>query len=118
MKIAIYPGSFDPVTDEECAILEQVAELIRANTAIPCTGCNYCAPNCPMNIPIPRYFSMYNDYKRHPGEMWKMKPVYKEITAKFGPASACIECRNCERNCPQKLEITNFLKEVKEAFES
>ena len=109
--------ALEPVTEEECAVLEQAADMIRANTAIPCTGCNYCAPNCPMNIPIPRYFAMYNDHKRYPDEMWKMKPVYKEITAAFSPTSACIECRNCERNCPQKLEITSFLKQVKEAFE-
>lgn len=107
----------DPVTDEECEVLEQAADIIRANTAIPCTGCNYCAPNCPMNIPIPRYFAMYNDHKRYPDEMWKMKPVYREISGKFSPASACIECRNCEHNCPQKLEITSYLKSVKEAFE-
>ena len=107
----------DPVTAEEYTVLEQAAEIIRANTAIPCTGCNYCAPNCPMNIPIPRYFAMFNDHKRYPDEMWKMKPVYREITAKFNPASACIGCKNCERNCPQKLTITKFLKEVTEAFE-
>lgn len=109
--------NLDPVTEEECIVLEQAAEIIRANTAIPCTGCNYCAPNCPMNIPIPRYFSMYNDHKRYPDEMWKMKPVYNEISAQFHPASACIECKSCERNCPQKLEITVYLKQVKETFE-
>jgi len=108
---------FEPISEEERNILEQAANIIRSNTAIPCTGCNYCAPNCPMNIPIPRYFSMYNDYKRNPGDMWKMKPVYNEIIQKFSPASACIGCKNCERNCPQKLEITTFLKDVKEAFE-
>ena len=107
----------EPVTSDECHVLEQAAEIIRANTAIPCTGCNYCAPNCPMNLPIPRYFAMYNDHKRYPDEMWKMKPVYKEITSKWNPASACIGCKACERNCPQKLEITNYLKHVKEAFE-
>ncbi len=107
----------EPVTEDECAVLEQAAEIIRANTAIPCTGCNYCAPNCPMGIPIPRYFAMFNDHKRYPDEMWKMKPVYNEISGQFKPASSCIGCKACERNCPQKLEITAFLKDVKEAFE-
>ena len=107
----------DPINEQEAAALEQAAEIIRANTAIPCTGCNYCAPNCPMNIPIPRYFAMYNDYKRYPDELWKMKPIYRETIKQFNPASACIGCKNCERNCPQKLEITTFLKHVKETFE-
>lgn len=107
----------EPLSEEEKALLEQAADIIRSQTAIPCTGCSYCTSNCPMNIPIPRYFSMYNDYKRNPGDMWKMKPVYGEIVRSFSPASACIGCKNCERSCPQKLEITSFLKEVKEAFE-
>ena len=109
---------FEPVSEEECQVLERAANLIRSNTAIPCTGCNYCAPNCPMNIPIPRYFSMFNDHKRNPDDMWKMKPVYQEITRTFSSASTCIGCKNCERNCPQKLKITTFQKDVKEAFES
>ncbi len=107
----------DPVTPEEHNTLMQVAEMIRANTAIPCTACNYCGSHCPKQIPIPRYFAMYNDYKRDPDEMWKMKPVYHEIAGQRNPASACIGCKNCERNCPQKLPIVSYLKDVKEAFE-
>ncbi len=107
----------DPITSEELEVLEQVAEIIRSNTAIPCTGCNYCAPNCPMNIAIPRYFSIYNDHKRNPDDMWKMKPVYQEIVKTFASPSSCIACGNCERNCPQKLHIIDYLKDVKNAFE-
>ena len=107
----------EPVTSEECRVLEQAAVLIRANTAISCTGCSYCTSHCPMQIPIPRYFAMYNDYKRYPDEMWKMKPVYQETIQSFGAASACIQCRSCEQHCPQNLKITDFLKNVAEAFE-
>jgi len=106
-----------PVTSEEYEILEQAADLIRTNTAISCTGCSYCTSHCPMQIPIPRYFAMYNDYKRYPDEMWKMKPVYREISQSFGAASACIRCRSCEQHCPQNLMISNFLKNVAESFE-
>ena len=106
-----------PVTSEENEILEQAADLIRTNTAISCTSCSYCTSHCPMQIPIPRYFAMYNDYKRYPDEMWKMKPVYREISQSFGAASACIRCRSCEQHCPQNLMISNFLKNVAESFE-
>ena len=107
----------EPVTSEECKILEQAADLIRVNTSIPCTGCSYCTSHCPMQIPIPRYFSMYNDYKRYPDEMWKMKPVYQETIQSFGAASACIRCGSCEQHCPQGLNIVDFLKNVAESFE-
>lgn len=107
-----------PLTGHEQEILRQAAEIIRNATAVPCTGCSYCTSHCPKQIPIPRYFSMYNDYKREPGEMWKMKPVYHEIAGMSNPASSCIECKACERHCPQKLTITDYLKEVKNSFEA
>lgn len=75
-------------------------------------------PTVQSRFPSRRYFSMYNDYKREPGEMWKMKPVYHEIVGTFNPASSCIECKACERHCPQKLTITDYLKEVKNSFEA
>lgn len=108
---------FPPLTREELDLLAQSAEIIRSSTAIPCTGCNYCAPNCPRSIPIPRYFSLYNEYARNPEEDWKMQNVYEALSTQFAKASACIHCKRCERNCPQKLPITQYLTQVKQAFE-
>ncbi len=51
------------------------------------------------------------------GEGWKIQPVYEQTTQTRGKASACVGCRQCERNCPQKLEITTYLRDVAEAFE-
>ena len=107
--------SMNPLTAEERAVLERAAQIIRSNTAIPCTGCNYCAPNCPTRIPIPTYFALYNDYFRNPGEDWKMQNVYDAKTG--GRASACIACRQCENNCPQKIKVTEYLPWVVKAFE-
>lgn len=110
--------TLEPMTDLELHLLEKAADIIRANTAIACTGCSYCTSHCPKSIPISRYFSMYNDHKREPDEMWKMKPVYQELAGTKNPASACIGCRSCECHCPQKLPITDYLKQVAEAFEA
>lgn len=108
----------EPLTEEERQALAKVAQIIRADTAVACTGCNYCGPNCPKNIPIPRIFSLYNDYARNTGEGWKMQPVYHAMTRDTGKASSCIGCKQCERNCPQKLEITAYLKQATQAFEA
>ncbi len=108
---------FEPLSDREQVLLADAAENIRANTAIPCTGCNYCAPNCPKSIPIPKYFALYNEYARNPDEDWKMQHVYDALSAHAGKASDCIGCKRCEKNCPQKLEITNYLAQVSNVFE-
>ena len=107
----------EPLTAEELALLEKVAGIIRENTAIACTACNYCAPNCPKKIAIPRYFSLYNEYARSPGEGWKMGHSYRAVAAENGTPGDCIACGACERNCPQKLPIIQHLKTVKGAFE-
>ena len=107
----------EPLTEAERQLLAQVADLLRANTAIPCTACNYCAPNCPKKIAIPQYFALYNDYARKPAEGWKMGHAYKGLQPAFGKASDCIACGACQRNCPQKLPIIDHLKAVAKAFE-
>ena len=106
-----------PLTDDEKQLMERAAEIIRGSTAVPCTGCRYCVPNCPMKISIPDYFRMYNEITRYPNDGWKIKPSYAELTLTHGKASACIGCRSCERNCPQHLEISSILKDVAAALE-
>lgn len=106
-----------PLTAEERRALDTCARIIRSNTAVACTGCAYCAPNCPKGIPIPQFFALYNDYARNPGEDWKMQYAYDTLATAQTKASACIGCRKCEHNCPQGLAITDYLKDVAKAFE-
>lgn len=101
-----------PLTPEEQAVLNQAAEIIRANTAIGCTGCGYCTSGCPVGMPIPRYFALFNEYKRNPSELWKTQTVYTAISTATVPASACIQCGQCQHCCPQKLNIMHWLQEV------
>ncbi|WP_330694350.1 aldo/keto reductase [Intestinibacter bartlettii] len=105
-----------PLCDYEFEALDNVCKIIESNTAIPCTGCGYCKKDCPMDIAIPKYFSLYNELYRYPHEDWKVKPVYNKITTLNGKPSDCIECKNCENNCPQKIEITSWLKKINSKF--
>lgn len=105
------------LTVEEYALLEKAAAIIAKNTAVPCTGCRYCVKDCPKHIAIPDYFRIYNAYRRFPAEGWKMTPVYASIAQSNGKASDCIHCRACERNCPQQIPITKWLKEAAKALE-
>ena len=103
---------FLPLTRDELAVLDRATAIIRANTAIECTGCGYCTSGCPVGMPIPRYFALFNEYRRNPSELWKTQTVYTAISTAAVPASACIQCGQCEGVCPQKLEIMRWLKEV------
>ena len=42
---------------------------------------------------------------------------YDKLTEKFGKASDCIQCGQCEGVCPQHLTIISYLKDVAKHFE-
>jgi len=107
-----------PMTDAELQIMQQAADALNSAIAVPCTGCSYCAPNCPQNIPIPQYFQLYNEGARDRKHAWKLKPAYDLLNQEHGKASDCIGCRACETNCPQKLSICSSLTNVAEMFET
>ncbi|MCQ2494100.1 MAG: aldo/keto reductase [Lachnospiraceae bacterium] len=109
-----YMQDFEPLNDEEIAILMDAAEKIRKDIAVPCTGCSYCTSGCPMQIAIPKYFELYNNDKKLIKEWgWKEKRAeYEELTKTFGCAGECIGCGQCEGICPQHLPIVSKLQEV------
>ena len=115
-----YMEDFRPLTEEEWALTEQVAGIINAQIAVPCTGCSYCTEGCPMQIPIPKYFSLYNEDMREDLEKkgWTFTPGrYQSLTESRGKAGDCMECGQCESVCPQQLPIMEHLKDVAAHFE-
>lgn len=114
-----YMQEFEPLTEEEKKLVFKAVDIINNNVAIPCTGCSYCTDGCPMNINIPKYFSLYNlDKQEVPEKGWTPQgEYYGRLTKEFGKASECIECGQCEGVCPQHLHIIDELKKVAEHFE-
>lgn len=111
---------FKPLDAEEHRLIKRAVTLLTHTGAIPCTSCSYCTEGCPMNIPIPRYFSLYNaDLQEIEGKAWRPQPeYYYNLTLNFGKASDCIACGQCEGACPQHLPIIEHLKSVAEYFET
>ena len=115
-----YMENFKPLTEDEIALTRRAAEIITAQIAVPCTGCAYCVEGCPMRIPIPKYFSLYNeDMRENLAEKgWTVNFTnYENLTEQFGRANACIGCGQCEGVCPQHLPIIETMAKVSAHFD-
>ena len=107
---------FKPLTDEELALLEEMALMIRDFPLIDCTACNYCMP-CPYGIDIPGIFLSYNqavndglvaesaqqsDFKRLKR---RYLALYNKSVESIRQADHCINCSQCVPHCPQNIRI-------------
>ena len=110
------PSAFKPLSEEEQKVIAKAQEALAAIPSIPCTGCSYCTPGCPMNIPIPDIFSARNKQLIF-GMMERGQAEYDRETAGKGKASDCIQCGQCEGACPQRINIIERLQDCVEAFE-
>ena len=103
-------ADFKPLNRKELGIIGKVKTLYQAQHKIPCTACRYCVDGCPAGIDIPGIFACFNDKRAE-------KEGAEEAYAAFeNKADACLDCGQCERECPQHLHIRDLLKEVHGAF--
>lgn len=108
--------NFEPLADDEMAIVDEVTKEILSIPQIGCTACKYCTDGCPMNISIPDVFRTVNTLRRYPDD-WRSKNFYHGVTQRHGKASDCIGCGQCEGVCPQHLPIISLLKEAAEILD-
>lgn len=103
--------NFEPLTDEENKLIEEVNEVMFSSDLVGCTACRYCCDGCPSGINIPEVFRILNTIRLY-GEEWRSTNFYKGLTEKGGKAADCVECGQCEGVCPQHLSIIELLKEA------
>jgi predicted aldo/keto reductase-like oxidoreductase len=66
---------------------------------------------CPNGVDIPRNFEIYNDGHIHE-DIKTSRNYYARFVPDNEKASACVQCRECEKKCPQKIEISEMMKWV------
>ena len=110
--------NFKGLENNQLDIIAQVREIINDSTAIPCTFCDYCADYCKKEIPISKYFSIYNDEMSSNVDQMLNFLYYNNYAERYAKASQCVGCGACEKVCPQHIEISSELEKVAELFEN
>lgn len=104
-------SKFQPLSEEEGKMVEQIADRIKKRIRNGCTGCEYCMP-CPFGIDIPRNFAVWNEYAMYEDKARaKQRYLFTEEKAR---ADQCKKCGKCETVCPQALPIRKNLEEAAE----
>jgi len=99
------------LTEQDLALYANARVAYRGLRPIPCTDCQYCQP-CPNNVDIPRVFETYNGGVML-GAQDRARFLYS-LQKETDRANNCQECGECEEQCPQQIEIIQWLKKAHE----
>jgi len=104
-------NDINSLTESESLLIELIIKEFGIISPIPCTKCNYCIP-CPVNINIPELFGMFNALSVHKRAQDSLnKNLYSNIPIECN-ANACVNCKQCEKHCPQGIPISNWMPKV------
>ncbi len=103
-------ADFQPLNEEELAVIDHARTLYQAQHRIPCTACRYCTDGCPVEMDIPTLFAILNDKSQGKDGA---EEAYAAMAVK---PDSCVGCGQCEDACPQHLQIRKLLEEVAAAF--
>lgn len=109
------------MTAEDKKVTEGAKDAFNKLLKVRCTECGYCMP-CTAGINIPATFKNYNNYYLFSkGRAKAQHMIYSGFRTKDGKphwTSACIGCGKCERVCPQKIHITEELRNAGKVLET
>lgn len=109
--------NFEPLSDEERAVVDDVRSIMLNIPLIGCTSCRYCCDGCPMHISIPDVFRAVNTMTLY-NETFRPKSFYRGLVSSgSGRASDCIGCGQCESVCPQHLPVIDLMRDAAEKLE-
>lgn len=108
--------NFEPFTEKDYELIDEVLKIREKTRTIPCTSCRYCVEYCPQNLDIPELFSMYNRYMIT-GSTYGLNEDVRSCEEDRLPAS-CIGCGACAEHCPQKIEIPSRMGDIDQAIKA
>ena len=82
---------------------EKIAELLK------CTACGICIRGCPVCYCVDCILTKKKKEK-------KIDNVTYQLTRIAHDADRCVECGNCDNNCPQNLPLSLYFQSLNEAF--
>ncbi len=107
------PGAMDK---DELKLVDDVRLAYESLAKIGCTACRYCEPGCPVEIPISDILRGY-DQACIMGTTENFQSRYDQVTKDKNGAGACIECGQCETECPQSIPIIKHLAFFRDNYE-
>jgi predicted aldo/keto reductase-like oxidoreductase len=103
----------EALSQEDLDLIAKVRDEYERLRPVPCTKCEYCMP-CPSGVYIPRIFEIYNDGIMY-NKMRRSRTLYNKMD-EGSRASSCTDCKQCEEQCPQKIEISSWMPKIHEAL--
>jgi len=106
-------GEGAPLSEAEWRQLGETVDQLKKFNDLYCTGCEYCQP-CPADIKIPHIFNLFTYHNVYGLTDYSREEMKKYISKSGKTIKDCIDCGQCEKKCPQNLEIRAKLKQVEE----
>ena len=98
-----------PLNSEEMELILGIADDMIRKTTVPCTGCHYCVSKCPKGLDIPFLLKLYNE-AMVAGSGDFIAPMALASVDSDKQPECCINCRACQKVCPQTIHIPEELK--------
>ena len=107
-----YMKDFQPLSEKEQEVIRSVQKILAEIDQIPCTACRYCVAGCPKKINIPGIFSAMNLQMVYDNHTSAVRNYAFSTGEGHGKASDCIHCGQCARQCPQHIQIPEWMDKI------
>ncbi|MDR1871391.1 MAG: aldo/keto reductase [Deltaproteobacteria bacterium] len=105
-------------TEKDEAAVNKVREDFQKRLQVNCTACGYCQP-CPSGVEIAKNLGFLNQYYLFDSETLRntCRFFYAAQIAAGKEAANCVACGECQKKCPQGIDIPKFLARTAEIYQ-